>query len=624
MSRPPVFDFPGKDKGKAKAAASSNRKTQMLPPDVPVIDLTDDGVVEGIDELWVDKYEPRSEGDLAVHQKKVESVRRWLEEALDGGPSGKLKKYRKLLVLAGPAGTAKTSALRVLSKEMNFDILEWKNSFDEAYREDDYFDRESLIQKFDAFLTRASTCHPLASGASTSTAANSSRKVILLEDMPNILHPQTQESFHAALSAFIQRDQSTPLVMIISDASTRADVRDEKIASGGGYGNKDVIDIRAAVPRDLLRGPYVDEISFNPIAATLMTKALQALLKTHFASSKTPKSHRQPSKDELSIIVESSNGDIRSAIMALQFSCISVSKGNKKTSGSRALLEAVTRREQSLHLFHLLGKIMYNKRKGDPPNPSASAKDKKREQELDARLKNPPPLPSWLSDHKRPTSRVDIDALYSDSPVDTSLFSLYIHQNYTQFCDSVDECSSLCDWLSWIDSSGGEQWFQANPHQFHLLTLGSLHALPSPVPRRSQKLYKPAFFDVLKRTREAEEAVSDVRLWMQEDCVSHSQMRAGGWTNMDVAIESGGVLKAYNSKGSERRPPPHAAFSHLKVASSSGADGGVLEDNEVEYDQSFALAIDGNEVRSHRKNQINLADEEARGSWLEADDIEDF
>lgn len=143
--------------------------------------------------------------------------------------------------------------------------------------------------------------------------------------------------------------------MVISDASTRADVRDERMASGGGYGNKDVIDVRAAVPRDQLRGPYVDEIkcvqqrsfrtilnylstSFNPIAPSLMTRALQALLKTHFASSTTPKSHRQPSKDDLNTIVESSNGDIRSAIMALQFSCVSVSKKNKKTpSGSRAL-----------------------------------------------------------------------------------------------------------------------------------------------------------------------------------------------------------------------------------------------------------------------------------------------
>lgn len=35
-----------------------------------------------------------SKAELAVHVRKVEDVRRWLVEAFDGGPSGKLKKYR--------------------------------------------------------------------------------------------------------------------------------------------------------------------------------------------------------------------------------------------------------------------------------------------------------------------------------------------------------------------------------------------------------------------------------------------------------------------------------------------------------------------------------------------------
>lgn len=46
------------------------------------------------DRLWVDIYEPTTEAELAVHVRKVEDVRRWLVEAFDGGPSGKLKKYR--------------------------------------------------------------------------------------------------------------------------------------------------------------------------------------------------------------------------------------------------------------------------------------------------------------------------------------------------------------------------------------------------------------------------------------------------------------------------------------------------------------------------------------------------
>ena len=34
------------------------------------------------------------QGELAVHKRKVEEVRQWLVEAFEGGPSGKLKKYR--------------------------------------------------------------------------------------------------------------------------------------------------------------------------------------------------------------------------------------------------------------------------------------------------------------------------------------------------------------------------------------------------------------------------------------------------------------------------------------------------------------------------------------------------
>ena len=32
--------------------------------------------------------------ELAVHKRKVQDVRQWLVEAFEGGPSGKLKKYR--------------------------------------------------------------------------------------------------------------------------------------------------------------------------------------------------------------------------------------------------------------------------------------------------------------------------------------------------------------------------------------------------------------------------------------------------------------------------------------------------------------------------------------------------
>lgn len=46
--------------------------------------------------------------------------------------------------------------------------------------------------------------------------------------------------------------------------------------------------------------------------------------------------------------------------------------------------------------------------------------------------------------------------LYASTPIDASLFGLYIHQNYTQYCSTLEQCSSLIDDLSWTDANGSE------------------------------------------------------------------------------------------------------------------------------------------------------------------------
>lgn len=70
---------------------------------------------------------------------------------------------------------------------------------------------------------------------------------------------------------------------------------------------------------------------FNPIAPTLMRKAINALLGRVFSSSSV--SHQKPSKEVVDIIVDSANGDIRSAIMALQFACIVDLPGGARGKG---------------------------------------------------------------------------------------------------------------------------------------------------------------------------------------------------------------------------------------------------------------------------------------------------
>ena len=114
-----------------------------------------------------------------------------------------------------------------------------------------------------------------------------------------------------------------------------------------------------------------NQISFNPIAPTFLRKALQSLLNAHFSHSAA-----SPPREVLDLVVESANGDIRSAIMGLQFACLievpSNKRGRKKSLAAtrvNVVLEAVTRREQSLALFHLMGKVLYNKSEHPLPFP---------------------------------------------------------------------------------------------------------------------------------------------------------------------------------------------------------------------------------------------------------------
>lgn len=135
-----------------------------------------------------------------------------------------------------------------------------------------------MFTKFQAFLTRASSCQSLFSSTSTTAASQSSsssassslpRKVILLEDLPNILHPKTQDQFHASLQSLVDSDLpgAAPVVIIVSDAGIRGEATDERMSAGGSGGgtgswgkDSDVIDIRSVLPGELLHSPYVTQI----------------------------------------------------------------------------------------------------------------------------------------------------------------------------------------------------------------------------------------------------------------------------------------------------------------------------------------------------------------------------
>lgn len=43
-------------------------------------------------------------------------------------------------------------------------------------------------------------------------------------------------------------------------------------------------------------------------------------------------------------------------------------------------------------------------------------------------------------------------ALFADAPVDSDTFMTYVHQNYPPFCNEINECADLVEYLSSSDS----------------------------------------------------------------------------------------------------------------------------------------------------------------------------
>ena len=92
---------------------------------------------------------------------------------------------------------------------------------------------------FATFLARA--------GAYTSILTSARQKLVLVEDLPNILHPAVRARFHDALRAHVERGPSVaPVVLVVSDAGLCVE------ASSNGSSSRDVvIDGRTVLPPGL-------------------------------------------------------------------------------------------------------------------------------------------------------------------------------------------------------------------------------------------------------------------------------------------------------------------------------------------------------------------------------------
>lgn len=197
------------------------------------------------------------------------------------------------------------------------------------------------------------------------------------------------------------------------------------------------------------------------------------------------------------------------------------------------------------------------------------------------------------------------------------------------------------------------QLAMTSPYAFPTLTLSTLHALPTPVPRRGQKVCKPVWFDMHTKELEALGGVGDVLGWLgrgvdvsrghdpghlgeddEEADEASSSMSVGRWTYANVATELGGWLGTLDRCGGGAGPvgsvkpqsrslpqPPrtHRLFSYLPW--SFGVAGG--ESTLGENDEDGLDVNQGGGEDDVRLPGSGVRGEEEQKGWLEDDDIEE-
>ncbi|MCJ1469377.1 Cell cycle checkpoint protein rad17 [Pseudocyphellaria aurata] len=536
---------------------------------------------------WTERYGPRGLDELMVHKRKVADVQTWLENFELGKdqkvlPSRDIKllkmlmKQKILLILKGPSGAGKTATVAALAEAMNLDISEWRNPTDTKFASEGYF---SMSSQFEDFLGRSGKF-----GSLTLTRSNSSqnivppvlesqiehkKKLILIEEFPNTFTSTSTVSraFRSSVLNYLAANTPTgpclsrqqgvsinasPVIMIITETHlAQPNSSDDNLSAHRLLGP------------DILNHPGVTSIEFNPIAPTLLMKALDLVIQKE---ARQTGRRRIPGVSLLKKLSEV--GDVRSAIASLEFLCLkgesgddwggtvaSRSKAGLKSSSTltkmeEKSLEMVKQREASLGIFHAVGKVVYNKR-----------------EEMNVESLTQPP--DHLSQFARPkVSEVSVEALMNETGADTQIFVAALHENYVLSCEGatfIDSINGCIDALSdgdllcsgrggRLNSNGLGAGFNRATYQgaaldslrqdeicFHVAVRGLLLALPYPVKRHAPNagvagrkggkgdVFKMFYPTSLRVPKQMEEIESLVDRWARQ-CgagVTHSEPAYG-------------------------------------------------------------------------------------------------
>ncbi|XP_062102674.1 cell cycle checkpoint protein RAD17 isoform X1 [Humulus lupulus] len=303
-------------------------------------------------ELWVDKYKPHSLEELAVHKRKIEEVKLWFEERLG---SSKDENNSKVIVITGQAGVGKSATVHAIACHFGARLCEWNTPTPIIWQEHLHNSSTGLryMSKLDEFEYFVERVRKYGLIPPTDNMESKESVILLIDDLPvtngKVAFGRLRNSLY-----LLVRSIQIPTAILVTN-----------------YGEADSGDHTTQYLEELqlsLENAGACKVAFNPITHNSTKKILSRICRLEQC---------KVSVDQIDLIAKASGGDIRHAITSLQFFCVKpslmrpLSSPNHPTSSREKLNEINIMdegfslefgRDETLSLFHALGKFLHNKR----------------------------------------------------------------------------------------------------------------------------------------------------------------------------------------------------------------------------------------------------------------------
>ncbi|KAJ4431376.1 hypothetical protein ANN_19973 [Periplaneta americana] len=231
-------------------------------------------------EDWLQLYTPRKLQDLNIQKTKITELQLWLKHAFEAN------NVPSILILRGPPGSGKTTAVHLTASLQDTTIIEWITPVDINSDEDkeSWIHPESQVHKFERFLFNTGRYQSILQHE------NNGKRLILIKDYPNVflLNPV---KLHDIIINYVAWGR-TPIVFLCSEQQSE----------------------KGLFPISFLKGLSIPQITLNKATTNSILSALKRVSSLNHLISQ-----EEFPKQILCQIVKNANGDIKNAVIQLQY-----------------------------------------------------------------------------------------------------------------------------------------------------------------------------------------------------------------------------------------------------------------------------------------------------------------